>query len=423
MLSPHDNERITRVGPGTPMGETLRRYWMPFALASELPEKDGAPIRVRLLGEDLVAFRDSDGVVALMDAFCPHRRAPMFFGRNEECGLRCVYHGWKFDRNGTCTDMPSEPPDSLFKEKITIVAYPTYEAGGFLWTYMGPPEHRPGPPDYEFCRVPATHGHVNKNFQACNWLQALEGGLDSVHATILHAENGGDLSFLADFHKLVPRLEVERTDYGYYYIGQRDIGDDASWVRVYQYIMPYTQMRGTVDGPFRRTGATASIDGHLWVPVDDETTCVFHYMYSHDPAVPLSADEHEFHQEHFGRGRKQRNPDYTLKQNAANDYLIDRERQRSSTFSGIDGVNTQDSALQEGMGTVVDRSRERLGSTDRAIIVMRQLLLEACDAVAAGGSPRGASPSSYRSVRPGDMVIPRAVPWEQARPDSVKARY
>ncbi len=143
MLTPQDNERMTRVGAGTPMGALLRRYWQPALLTSELPEHDGAPVRVRLLGEDLVAFRDTNGDVGLVDAFCPHRRAPMFFGRNEECGLRCVYHGWKFDKNGTCVDMPSEPPDSLFKTKVTIGAYPVWEGGGMLWAYLGPRDQQP----------------------------------------------------------------------------------------------------------------------------------------------------------------------------------------------------------------------------------------------------------------------------------------
>ena len=165
MLKPQDNERITRVGRGTPMGELQRRYWLPCALSSELGEPDGAPIRVRLLGEDLVAFRDTEGKIGLVDAFCPHRRAPMFFGRNEECGLRCVYHGWKFDRNGTCVDMPSEPADSLFKSKVTIASYPTWEGGGMLWAYLGPPGKQPPPPDYELVRVPATHRFVSKTLQ------------------------------------------------------------------------------------------------------------------------------------------------------------------------------------------------------------------------------------------------------------------
>src|SRR5689334_15073084 len=153
MLTAAENERITRVGPGTPMGEVFRRYWMPAALSHELPEADGAPIRVRLLDEDLIAFRDTAGKVGLVDAFCPHRRAPMFFGRNEECGLRCVYHGWKFDRDGTCVDMPSEPPDSLFKTKVRIESYPVWEGGGYLWAYLGPPAQQPPPPDFELVRA------------------------------------------------------------------------------------------------------------------------------------------------------------------------------------------------------------------------------------------------------------------------------
>ena len=154
MLKESENGRIARVGPGTPMGALQRRYWIPCALSSDVPEADGAPIRVRLLGEDLVAYRDTGGTVGLVDAFCPHRRAPMFFGRNEEGGLRCVYHGWKFDGTGACLDMPSEPADSLFKTKVTIASYPTWEGGGLVWTYMGPPELQPPVPDYELTRAP-----------------------------------------------------------------------------------------------------------------------------------------------------------------------------------------------------------------------------------------------------------------------------
>src|SRR6204780_718230 len=168
MLKPEDNERITRTGPGTPMGNLWRRYWVPARLSEELAEPDGPPLRVRLLNEDLIAFRASDGKVGLVDAFCPHRRAPMFFGRNEECGLRCVYHGWKFDTSGACVDMPSEPPDSLFKTKVRIAAYPTYEAGGMLWTYMGSPALQPPPPDYELLRTSTDHRYVTKSFQEGN---------------------------------------------------------------------------------------------------------------------------------------------------------------------------------------------------------------------------------------------------------------
>src|SRR6202041_3582442 len=168
MLKPEDNERLTRVGAGTPCGELFRRYWQPVLLSDELPENDGPPLRVRVLGEDLIAFRDSTGNVGLVDAFCPHRRAPLFFGRNEESGLRCVYHGWKFDRAGACVDMPSEPPDSLFKTKVAVASYPTWEGGGIVWTYMGPAASAPPPPDYEIVRVPPSHRVASKTFEDCN---------------------------------------------------------------------------------------------------------------------------------------------------------------------------------------------------------------------------------------------------------------
>jgi phenylpropionate dioxygenase-like ring-hydroxylating dioxygenase large terminal subunit len=228
VLREEENRRITRVGPGAPMGNLMRRYWLPAALSEELPEPDGAPVRVRLLGEDLIAFRDSSGKVGLVDAFCPHRRAPMFFGRNEECGLRCVYHGWKFDAAGTCVDMPSEPPDSLFKTKVTIAAYPTCEGGGIVWTYMGPPETMPPPPDYELVRAPATHRHTSKTYEECNWLQALEGGIDSVHVTFLHNMNIADQSWL---HAVAPEVEFERTGYGH-------VGDAQARGRAVRALVP-----------------------------------------------------------------------------------------------------------------------------------------------------------------------------------------
>jgi len=422
MLSHEENLRISRVGAGTPMGEALRRYWLPACLSEELPASDGAPVRVRLLGEDLIAFRDSDGAIGLVDAYCPHRRAPIFFGRNEECGLRCVYHGWKFDRSGACVDMPSEPPDSLFKTKVRITAYPTHEAGGIVWTYMGPPETLPAPPDYEFCRVPAGQRLTSKNLQRCNWVQALEGGLDSAHATILHASNKGDLAFLADPESLIPRLEVQRTGYGYWYTGIRTLGTQL-WVRVYQYVMPATQLRGTIEGAFKRPSELPRIDGHIWVPIDDEHTWVYNFMFSADPARPVPYAELQRLEKMFGRGPDDVNPDYSLKANMTNDYFIDRTKQQTHNFTGIAGVNTQDAALQEGMGGLVDRTREHLGTSDRAIIQMRQLLLEAADEVAAGKPPRGTNPTDYRDVRPADHLIPVGRDWQETIPEAVVARF
>ena len=190
-----DQERLVRVGPGTPAGIWLRRYWHPAILSTEV-EVDGPPVRVRLLGEDLIAFRDSAGAVGLLDAYCPHRRAPLFFGRNEECGLRCVYHGWKFDAAGACVDLPSEPPASPMLSNTRIKAYPTVDRGGIVWAYLGPAEQRPPAPDYEWTRAPATHRAVSKNLQDNNYLQSLEGGLDTAHVGFLHNSNIRDKGYL-----------------------------------------------------------------------------------------------------------------------------------------------------------------------------------------------------------------------------------
>jgi phthalate 4,5-dioxygenase oxygenase subunit len=337
MLSREDNERVTRTDAGTPMGEAFRRYWNPFALASELPEADGAPIRVRLLGEDHVAFRDTSGAVGLVSAFCPHRRAPMFFGRNEDAGLRCVYHGWKFDRAGACVDMPSEPADSMFKSKVTIASYPTWEGGGMLWAYLGPPDRQPPPPDYELVRVPATHRFVSKTLQRCNYLQGLEGGLDSSHATIMHRDNIGDRAWLANYESLVPRIDVERTGYGYMYTGIRQYPTEQ-WVRAYQYVMPAMQMRGSISGNFSRPGIPPKIDGHIWIPLDDENCYVYNFAYSYDASTPFPEEAALAEEIHFGRGPDDLLPDFSLRQNmakrlrhrspAAKDVLVHRHQGR-----------------------------------------------------------------------------------------------
>jgi phthalate 4,5-dioxygenase oxygenase subunit len=422
MLSRNENERLTRVGGGTPMGKTLRRYWQPALLASEVAENDGAPVRVRLLGEDLIAFRDSDGNVGLVDAFCPHRRAPLFFGRNEDCGLRCVYHGWKFDVRGACVDMPSEPPDSLFKTKVTLTAYPTWEGGGIVWAYLGPPELRPEPPDYEFVRAPETHRFMSKTREDCNWLQGLEGGLDTAHPMFLHRDNRGDLTYLRNYGMVVPQIEVEKTDDGYYYSGIRDAGEQQ-WVRGYKYAMPGIQFRALVGGLYRKGDEFRQINGHIWVPIDDTHTWVYNFMYSYDPAQPLPPERVASYEKHAGRGPDDLTADFGLKKNLANDYEVDRERQKTLSFTGIAGVNTQDFAVQEGMGPIVDRSREHLGTSDKAVIAMRALLLEAVDAVEKGRTPRGVRAAGHRDGRALDHLVAKDLDWHVALKDELLAKF
>src|SRR5437870_8249162 len=214
MLGPEDNALLTQTGPGTPTGGLMRRYWVPFLLSSELPEPDCPPVRVTLLGEQLVAYRDTNGCVGLLDHHCAHRGASLFFGRNEECGLRCVYHGWKYDLEGRCVDMPNEPPESNFKDKVRLKAYPCRERGGMVWTYMGPPELMPGLPEFEFLMVPDSHRYVSKRLQECNWLQALEGGLDSSHIAFLHRGNYSDDLGEIYYGDPAPKFFVVPADYG-----------------------------------------------------------------------------------------------------------------------------------------------------------------------------------------------------------------
>ncbi|WP_426243446.1 Rieske 2Fe-2S domain-containing protein [Nocardioides sp. LHG3406-4] len=417
------NERLTRVGQGTAMGEVFRRYWIPACLSEELPASDGAPIRVRLLGEDLVAFRDSNGDVGLVDAFCAHRRAPLFYGRNEECGLRCVFHGWKFDATGACVDMPSEPPSSKFKTRVSIKAYPTYEAGGIVWTYMGPQKLTPEVPDYEWLRTPSTHLRVSKTGEQCNFLQAVEGGIDTVHSSFAHNEDLGNNRLLRarDTH---PKLEVDVKEHGFTYASVRNISDDETYLRIYQFLMPFQQSRGRfIDWEGKKAGLP-SVHGHLWVPIDDENTFVYNFMYSTDESYPISDDYWDSHEARFGRGKDDFIPGtYWLRVGPENDYEIDRELQRTKTFTGIRGINTQDFALQVGMGPIVDRSLEALGSTDRAIQTARRLLLEAADEVESGGMPRGSDPEDHRDTRGTDMLVVRGTDWRDASKEATKAQW
>ena len=423
MLSVAENERVTRVGPGTACGVFFRRYWLPACLSTELPESDGAPLRLRLLGEDLVAFRDTEGNVGLLDAYCPHRRAPLFFGRNEECGLRCVYHGWKFDKHGDCTDMPSEPPGTTLQAKVKILAYPTVEKGGVVWTYMGPEEERPPEPDYEWLRAPPEKRNVSKTFENCNWLQGLEGGLDTAHSSFAHNNHIGDKSVLRQRDR-APRIDVERTDYGYYYVSQRNMGEEGTYVRVYHYVMPAQQMRANTMGWFGGRNEVPRLDGHIWMPIDDYTTHVYNWNCAYDSTIEMSDEWKAKRERDMGRGTDDLIPGtFRLKRNQSNDYLIDREMQKNQNFTGIVGVNTQDFALQEGMGPICDRSKEFLGTSDKAVVAMRRLLLEGIETAEKGGIPRGVDSESYRKVRPHDRMVPSGRRWEEAFKEELISKW
>ena len=369
MVTKELNELITRIGPGTPMGDTIRRYWLPALLSFEIPEPDCPPARVKLLGEDLVAFRDTKGRIGLIQEFCAHRLASLWLGRNEECGLRCVYHGWKYDVDGNCVDQMNEPRQ--FADKVKLTAYPTVEMGGMIWAYMGPKDKMPPPPKFELTQVPETHRYTTKVVQECNWLQALEGGIDTSHAPILHRTITTNTSqpgvgFNSAFVQgSAPELEVDLTDYGYRYYGIRALGDKGNFVRAYHFVLPFTQLRPG-------GGTKPMVDGHFWMPMDDHNVMVYNWGYTYGEEA-LGPEDWELRGtgNNFGTDIDVENGFRSIR-NKQNDYMIDREVQKNETFTGIRGVNAQDRAVQESMGPIVDRTREFLGPSDMAIVATRK---------------------------------------------------
>ena len=391
------------------MGNLFRQYWMPAIKSDELPSPDCPPVRIMLLGEPLIGFRTTSGAVGLMQNSCPHRGASMFFGRNEEEGLRCVYHGWKFDTTGQCVDMPSEPADSNFKDRVRIPAYPTYEAGGVVWAYMGPKDKQPAPPLFGWTQAPAERRALSKVWEECNWLQGLEGGIDTSHVPILHRVLSAD-SARPGFKPgdpfvrgKAPILELDVTDYGYRYAGLRPLDGDSVHVRAYHLILPFHQIRPGRTGAGDYTG----VAGHIWVPMDDETTMVYNWEYS--TTEPLTEEDRL--ERRLGNGPFDVDQTtFRSRRNRENNYLLDRRVQRTESFTGIDGVNVQDRAVQESMGSIVDRSLEHLGPADRAVIQARRLLLQAIKTVEAGGTPPGVEPTYY-TLRPAEAVVPRDTDW------------
>lgn len=431
MLSREDNEALVRVGADTPMGQLLRLYWIPF-LPSRDVERDGPPVRVRLLGEDLVAFRDSDGRVGLVDHACPHRGAPLQFGRNEECGLRCVYHGWKFDVSGNVLDVPAEPVRSRLREKVKVKAYPCEERNGMVWTHMGDPAaHRPPLPDMEWNLVPAENAVISLRVQECNWLQALEGEIDSAHAPILHARvdsKGAVNEYWAARRDLRPTLECIRQDFGMSIAARRSYDEHTSYWRVNQFLMPFY----TLVPPFSKF---PELSGHAWVPMDDQhTLCV---MFSYHPTQPMYEKTRQVFLEGY-EGRESahasrhafapRSPmapyaRYWTKFNPENAYQFDYEQQRTTWFSGMPGLWVQDAACQSGTSPVYDRTREHLSATDAGIAMTRRLLLERLRALRDEGQtpPRYDEPELYM-VRSISVRLPKDTSWMEQAGGLMEAR-
>jgi phenylpropionate dioxygenase-like ring-hydroxylating dioxygenase large terminal subunit len=386
MLSREDNELLTRTGKGTPMGELIRRYWLPVLFTHQLPQRDGPPVRVKLMGEKLVAFRDTENRIGLLAEACPHRTASLFFGRNEECGLRCVYHGWKFDVEGNCVDMPSEPEGSNFKTKVKATAYPCIERAGLIWTYMGPAALKPAFPDLEWTQVPASHRFASRHVQECNWLQALEGGFDTSHLSFLHIGTAHQAG-------LPQRYEVLPMEFGFVSGSARLREGGATFWTANVMMMP-----------FHKFISTSPVGAHMWVPIDDEN--VMNYSIDYWPDRPLTKEE-VAELERWDHIHTENIPGTELPlRNRSNDYLIDRALQRSGkSFTGISGLAIQDCGIQESMGPIADRTQEHLGISDTVIIQMRKLLLKTVREFQNGATPPGLGAMSY-PVRSGRFQLP-----------------
>ena len=414
MLSTEENEFLCRVGPGTPMGDLFRRYWNPFLLSSELRDPDGPPVRVKLLGEKLVAFRDTNGVVGLIGERCPHRGASLFFGINQECGLMCIYHGWKYDVDGNCVDMPSDLPGSTFKEKVHATAYPCWENNGVLWTYMGPTEKQPAYPDFIFNRLPPEHVSATCVPIYCNYLQSIEGNIDSTHTGTLHrawadfepVDDGtdkpgypsGPMQTYIQARSRYAKVEVQDTDYGFRLIAIRPTDKGNQNVRIAAQVLPLTRV-ATRGG---RIGGAL-----IHVPMDDENCFRMDIQCRTDQ--PISAGERQAaksgtNMEDDGKRRRNR---------ADNDYNIDRWAQKNTFIAGIWPTADQDYAITESMGPIIDRTGEHLYAGDAAIIRYRQMLGKAARNLREGIEPPALDPSiPFHKIRSEHVIIgPDDDPW------------
>ena len=413
MLTKEENAILTRVTGDAPMGGIMRRHWLPACLSEEVAEPDCDPVKIRLLGEDLVAFRDSDGRVGVLDEFCPHRKASLAFGRNEECGLRCLYHGWKFDVDGNTVDMSSEPGESTLKEKVKQKAYPTHEAAGFIWVYMGPANEMPAFDPPVFQPTPDTRISISKVIVDCNWAQILEGAIDSAHSSTLHSSDmlparvdgakANDNNWLRPSTDKAPRLFVDRTAFGFRYSAiRRPINNAAThdYVRTTLFIAPYT-----VQIPSNNMYNIAI----LHVPMDDTHTA-FHFIAWGGADTPSTESWRKFLHGQVGIDVDK---SFRKVRTLANNYLQDRQWMRLGNFTGVPGIPNQDIVMWETIGAIADRSDEILGASDLAIVEFRRQMVEAAQSFATTGKAIGAHENRvpHGKLQSFEGVVPKGYDW------------
>jgi phthalate 4,5-dioxygenase len=408
VLSKEENELLTRVEDEAPMGQAMRRYWLPALLAEDVAKPGGRPVRVRLFGEDLVAFRDSEGKLGLIEEHCPHRLASFAIGRNEDCGIVCIYHGWKFDVNGKCMDMPTEPEDHGFKDRVRIQAYPVREANGLVWTYMGPPAQEPPFPAFHFTTMPREQIGLVKVGIRANFLQTIEGAIDSAHSWFLHRGSSRDWNLrIAVSTDTSPRLEADDTPYGFHYAATRKPvidPDTTKYVRITKFVMPCFAF---IAPPLDKT---KPVHTQIFVPVDNETSMLFDVYFSQNDS-PVSSEEMRTSL-HARRGIDLDENDFRFAQKS-NNWLQDRDAMDSGSWTGIEGFQNQDIAAQESMGRISNRTREHLGMSDVAVIRMRKRMLENVRRFQAGETLIGLGGDvAYPQIASAQCVMPIDQSWK-----------
>jgi len=417
MLSATDNAYLNTSEPNTPMGNYLRCHWHPVALSEEVAKPDCAPIRLKVMGEDLLLFRDSKGNTGLIEPFCAHRGADLFFGRNEECGIRCIYHGWKYDIHGNCIDMPNVPKDAAYHGKIKIKAYPTQEFADMVWAYMGPPDIQPFEvPQLEAGLVPPSHRYVTKRLVECNWTHSMEGALDTAHFSFLHmpapAFRKDDSSNIAADESRIrwlrndpaPRFKIIDHEVGFLIGGARNADPGDHYWRLTQYMLPTHSIT-----PSAMPNETYY--GYSWVPIDDYSCWMYVYAWHPDQAI---SDEERKKYIKGGYGQfAELGPGYVPLRNRSNSYLMSREEQKTISFTGIRGIAEQDQMAQESQGYMIDRTKENLSPTDVGIIRFRKLLLQEAKAFAAGKNPDSPNKAKDYCVRGGGAHTKSSLALEQ----------
>jgi phthalate 4,5-dioxygenase oxygenase subunit len=417
MLTAEESDLLCRVEGDAPMGRIMRRHWIPACMSEEVAEPDSAPVRSRLLGEDLVVFRDSDGRLGVLDEYCPHRRASLVYGRNEECGLRCLYHGWKFDVEGNTLEMASEPPESNFADKVKHKAYPAREAGGFVWTYMGSPNEMPefGPPAW----APPGGSQISivKMHVCANWAQTLEGGIDSAHSSSLHstdmpparvnsAKSTGTVWPRPSTDK-APRIQIQITPFGFRYAAIRRPIMNANtheYVRITLFVAPFTSLIPPNDVH------NLSL---MNIPMDDTNTMF--YMMAWNEADKPGIEQETWRKFCGAQVGIDLDPQFRKFRTRENNHRQDRQAMKLGDFTGIRGFPNQDIAMWETMGSggISDRTKERLGASDIAVVEFRRIMVEAARKMRDGGPAIGTNPRiPHSQLRSFEGILPKSANWQ-----------